>query len=68
MTPPTQPQSGYNSSFSGGWNTAATTIKFVKGAESWLEQLVVKEESMQCQGPPIFPVELLQDAKVWFPW
>ena len=35
---------------------------WLKGAESRLEQLVVREESIQ--SPPFSPVELLQDAKV----
>ena len=35
---------------------------WLKGAESRLEQLVVREENMQ--SPTVSPVELLQDAKV----
>ena len=35
---------------------------WLKGAASRLEQLVVREESIQ--SPPVSPVELLQDAKV----
>ena len=35
---------------------------WLKGAESRLEQLVAREESIQ--SPPVSPVELLQDAKV----